>query len=534
MGLMANLKHNRMHPNLLRNRTSLRILAVASLLLALAIYGTGVSAQTDSATAGDTSSAASNNSQNAGATKRTQAKDLSRADLSQVRQVIVIKVEDEVDLGMVSYIERAVKEAEEAEQKGTPTAVVLHVNTFGGRVDAATKIRDAVLGAKISGSLAFIDKRAISAGALISLAAERLVWTSGATMGAATPVYGDGEKGSEKVVSYMRGEMRSTAESHGRNPLVAEAMVDESLGLDSVSGLKLEKGKLLTLTTEDARKVGYCDTTAGTLAEALRSAGLTDAKIQNAEESFGDKLVRFLTNGIMSSILIMIGLGGIFYTIKTGHFGSITIAAVIALALFFGGQYITEIAPTLAGLLFLLGIGLLVAEIFIPSFGILGIAGFGCVFVGLFMALAGDFNTLTPERISSTLSTLAVSIVGLMIIVAMLFKYAPTAPWFKKITNQMISGDMTEIVQSLSQYLGKPGTALTQLRPAGTVLIEGRKVDVVTTGEFLDRGAEVVVVNVMGNRVMVKGAASADSRHDEAKEPDSFGGRLPGNLEPRV
>ncbi|HET6511052.1 MAG TPA: hypothetical protein VFH43_02585, partial [Candidatus Kapabacteria bacterium] len=184
MGLMANLKHNRMHPNLLRNRTSLRILAVASLLLALAIYGTGVSAQTDSATAGDTSSAASNNSQNAGATKRTQAKDLSRADLSQVRQVIVIKVEDEVDLGMVSYIERAVKEAEEAEQKGTPTAVVLHVNTFGGRVDAATKIRDAVLGAKISGSVAFIDKRAISAGALISLAAERLVWTSGATMGA--------------------------------------------------------------------------------------------------------------------------------------------------------------------------------------------------------------------------------------------------------------------------------------------------------------------------------------------------------------
>jgi membrane-bound serine protease (ClpP class) len=503
-------------------------------LLSVAINGTGVSAQTDSAIAVDT--IVSNSTENAGAIKRTQAADdrSSAKDLSRVKQAFVIKVEDEVDLGMVSYIERAVKEAEEAEQKGTPTVIVLHVNTFGGRVDAATKIRDAVLGAKISGSVAFIDKRAISAGALISLSAERIVMASGATIGAATPVYGDGEKGSEKVVSYMRGEMRSTAESHGRNPLVAEAMVDEELGLDSISGITLEKGKLLTLTTEDAKKVGYCDSTAESLNEALAAIGVQGAKITNAEEQFGDKLVRFLTNGIMSSILIMIGLGGIFYTIKTGHFGSITVAAILALVLFFGGQYITDIAPTLAGLIFLVGIGMLVAEIFIPSFGLLGIAGFACVFLGLFMALAGDFDTLTPERVSATFSTLAVAIVGLFVIVGMLFKYAPTAPWFKKVTNQASSGDMTEIVESLRQFLGKPGTALTQLRPAGTVLIDGRKVDVVTTGEFLDRGADVVVVNVAGNRVMVKGAGSMSAQEHEKAAVDSFGGRLPGNLEPRV
>jgi membrane-bound serine protease (ClpP class) len=508
-----------------------RSIAILLLVLACAINGTGVSAQTDSAITGGTSPVSD---QQNGAIKRTQAKDLSRRDLSKVRQALVIKVEDEVDLGMVSYIERAVKEAEEAEQKGTPTAVVLHVNTFGGRVDAATKIRDAVLGAKISGSVAFIDKRAISAGALISLSAERIVMTSGATMGAATPVYGDGEKGSEKVVSYMRGEMRSTAESHGRNPLVAEAMVDESLGLDSISGLALEKGKLLTLTTEDAKRVGYVDTTAETLAAALQAVGLTNAKITNAEEGFGDKLVRFLTNGVMSSLLIMIGLGGIFYTIKTGHFGGITALAVLALALFFGGQYITEIAPTIAGFIFLLGIGMLVAEIFIPSFGLLGIGGFACVFIGLFLALAGDYDTLTPERVSATLSTLAVAIVGLFVIVGLLFKYAPTAPWFKKVTNQATAGDMTEIVESLRQYLGKPGTALTQLRPAGTVLIDGRKVDVVTSGEFLDRGAEVVVVNVSSNRVMVKGASAMVDTSIEKEAADSFGGRLPGNLEPRV
>lgn len=506
------------------------ISAAIYLLLALTISGTGVSAQTDSVRTSDTSVSTTtvSSEKNAGATKQTHQ------DLARVKQAFVITVEDEVDLGMVSYIERAIKEAEQTEQAGKPTAIVLHINTFGGRVDAATKIRDAVLGAKISASVAFIDKRAISAGALIALSAQQIIMSSGATIGAATPVYGDGEKGSEKVVSYMRGEMRSTAESHGRNPLVAEAMVDESLGLDSVAGLKLEKGKLLTLTTEDAKKVGYLDSTAESIAEALRAAGITGAQIVNADENFGDKLVRFLTNGVMSSILIMIGLGGIFYTIKTGHFGSITIAAVIALLLFFGGQYITEIAPTIAGLIFLVGIGLLIAEIFIPSFGVLGIAGFGCVFLGLFMALAGDFNTLTPERVSATFSTLAVAIVGLIVIVAMLFKYAPTAPWFKKITNQAASGDMTEIVATIRQLLGKEGTAITQLRPAGLAMIDGKKVDVVTTGEFIDRGAEVVVVDVSSNRVMVKGSASASNAANPPSHEDSFGGRLPNNLDPRV
>jgi membrane-bound serine protease (ClpP class) len=497
---------------------SFMMLAALPILLSMSV--TGVSAQTDSQRSAPPAGSDTTKIRagNPGATKRTHP------DLAKVTQALVIKVEDEVDLGMVSYIERAVKEAEQLEQSGKRTAIVLHINTFGGRVDAATKIRDAVLGAKVSGTVAFIDKRAISAGALIALSAQEIVMSSGATMGAATPVYGDGEKGSEKVVSYMRGEMRSTAESHGRNPLVAEAMVDETLGLDSVAGLALEKGKLLTLTTEDAKKVGYLDTTAESLSEALRAVGIPSAQIANADENFGDKLVRFLTNGLVSSLLIMIGLGGIFYTIKTGHFGSITIAAVIALLLFFGGQYITEIAPTIAGLIFLVGIGLLIAEIFIPSFGLLGVAGFGCVFLGLFMALAGDFNTLTPGRISETFSTLAVSIVGLIAI----------APWFKKITNQVASGDMTEIVASIRQLLGKEGTAITQLRPGGLAMIDGRKVDVVTTGEFLDRGAEVIVVDVSSNRVMVKGSPSTAAQTREPHEDDSFGGRLPGNLEARV
>ena len=168
-----------------------------------------------------------------------------------VSPVVVIDINDEVDLGMVSYVKRAVADAESKN-----ATIVLHVNTFGGRVDAAVQIRDPILNAKVPMTIAFIDKRAISAGALISLSAKKIIMSPGSSIGAVTPVDGTGTKASEKVVSYMRAEMRTTAERHGRDPLIAEAMVDESISVDSSHGITLDTGKLLTLTNVDAKKVG--------------------------------------------------------------------------------------------------------------------------------------------------------------------------------------------------------------------------------------------------------------------------------------
>lgn len=419
--------------------------------------------------------------------------------LSAQGQVVIVDIKNEVDLGMVSYVERAVREAES--QHAT---IALHVNTFGGRVDAAVKIRDAILGAKVPLTIAFIDKRAISAGALISLAAKKIVMSPGSTIGAVTPVDQSGTKASEKVVSYMRAEMRSTAEHHGREPRIAEAMVDESLALDSSLGIALDTGKLLTLTNSDAKKVGYLDAEANTMEEALQKLNVSTTTITRAEENFGDVLIRFLTLPLVSSILIMIGLGGIFYTIKTGHFGIITIVSVLSLVIFFGGQYITEVAPTLAAILFLVGIGLLIAEIFIPSFGLIGVAGILCIFGGLFLSLAGDLRFLTPDRLRDTLVSLAVSLGGFIVLAAIIFKYAPGWPMVKRLVNQTFSGDMTNVIKQQSLLLGKKGIALTALRPAGTAEIEGTKVDVITQGEFISSGTSVVIINVDGNRTVVK------------------------------
>jgi membrane-bound serine protease (ClpP class) len=441
-------------------------------------------------------------------------------------RVLVIEIKNEVDAGMASYVERAVEQAEKAH-----AVILLHVNTLGGRLDAAIKIRDAILNAKVPTTIAFIDKRAISAGSLISLAAKKIVMSSGSTMGAATPIYETGEKASEKVNSYMRGEMKSTAEANHRDPRFAVAMVDETNGLDSSTGIMLPPGKLLTLTTVDAIKIKYADTTAETIDAAIASVGIQTTDIINTEESFGDKLIRFLTSGIVSSLLIMIGMAGAFYTIKTGHFGAITMAAIAAFALFFGGQYITNVAPFIAIVLFLAGITLLLIEVSpVPTFGLAGVLGIIGVVAGLFLALAGDLKTLTPERTTQTFVTLAIALSGVIVLGYVIVKYGPKATWLQKFRNMATTADTTFYASAQALLIGKRGITQTMLRPAGIVLVDDRKIDAVTNGEFISPGTAVSVIQMTGNRVIVQALDEETvTQHDEhtPEHGDTFGGRLP-------
>ena len=446
-----------------------------------------------------------------------------------LQRVQVIEIADEVDLGMASYVEREVAHAEKDH-----AVILLHVNTLGGRLDAAIRIRDAILNAKVPMTVAFIDKRAISAGSLISLAAQKIVMSSGSTIGAATPIYETGEKASEKVNSYMRAEMRSTAEKNHRDPKIAEAMVDESVGLDSSFGIPLPSGKLLTLTTDDARKVHYADTTAETIDGALAAVGIQATDVAKSEEGFGDKLIRFLTNGLVSSLLIMIGMAGAFYTIKTGHFGAITIAAIAAFVLFFAGQYITSVAPFIAIILFLAGIVLLLIEVSpVPTFGFAGVLGLIGVVAGLFLALAGNLQTLTPERMSQTFVTLAIALVGVIVLGFLIVKYGPKAEWLQKFRNMATTADTAFYANEQALLIGKHGITQTMLRPAGIVLLEDRKIDAVTNGEFIAPGTAVSVTQMRGSRAVVQAVKEeVVTQHDEhtPEHGDTFGGRLPRNI----
>ena len=237
--------------------------------------------------------------------------------LGQQPVVYVVPVEDVIDLGLAPFIQRVL---DEASQEGA-ASVVLKVNTFGGRVDAAVLIRDALLESKVP-TVAFINKRAISAGALISLAAETIAMTDGSTIGAATPVQlglpgSPAQPVAEKTVSYMRKEFRATAEKRNRPGLVAEAMVDADVKIEGV----IDKGKLLTLTTEEALNLKVADFRANSLASVLQSLNLGDAEVRHASETWAESLVRFLTNPVVSSLLMTLGILGIIVEIRMPGFG---------------------------------------------------------------------------------------------------------------------------------------------------------------------------------------------------------------------
>ena len=415
------------------------------------------------------------------------------------KKVYLARIDSEIDLGMAPFIKRVISEAE----KNNAQAIIFHINTFGGRVDAATQIKDAILNSKVK-TIAFIDKRAISAGALIALSCEKIYMVPGASIGASTVVDQSGEKQSEKYQSFMRSEMRSTAERNGRRADIAEGMVDERI---VVSDLEDDSTKLITLTSEEALKVGIADKIVNSIEDAEKEAGFAGAEIVEVKGNFAEDLVRFVNHPIVTSILIMIGLVGLFTEIKTGGWGWPGSLAVIALLLFFGSNYILDLASAFEIVIFIIGVVLLLLEIFvIPGFGIVGVVGILLMISGLFLGLVGDFSITDPNDISNAIIQLASSFLMTAVFIYILSRFLPkTKMWNNLILQSKISSTSGYTSSlDLTSLIGAEGIALTDLRPAGTAVINGKRVDVVTDGEYIKNGTSLVVNFIQGSRVVVE------------------------------
>jgi membrane-bound serine protease (ClpP class) len=413
--------------------------------------------------------------------------------------VEVIRIEGMVDLGLASFVHRVVTEA----AKANKSAVVLEINTHGGRVDAAVLIRDALLEAKQLRTVAFVNKRAISAGALIALACDSIVMVDGSTIGAATPVtFGESDKpASEKTVSYLRKEFRATAEARGHPALLAEAMVDADVEVPDV----IAKGKLLTLTDREALTHGVAKARAKTFAEAMTAAGLPGAIRHDAAETWAESLVRFLTHPLISSLLMAAAMLGILIEIRTPGFGVPGLVGLIALALFFWGHWIVQLAGWEELLLIGTGIVLIIAEIFvIPGFGIAGVLGIAALAAGLGLSLIG--GGATAAAIVTALGQVAIALVIAVAGALAALRFLTLLPHGHRLvlaTEMSTSGGYGSAPESDTSWRGKHGTAASPLRPAGIADIEGQRVDVVSDGEFVERGAPIVVVRVDGNRIVV-------------------------------
>ena len=427
--------------------------------------------------------------------------------------VFVVEIKGEVDAGMGPYVERSIAAASsELALDGREGVLLLHVNTFGGRVDIATEIRDAVLGFP-GESIAWVDRRAISAGALISIAADRIYMAPGSSIGAATPVTQTGEPAGSKVVSYMRGEMRGTAEENGRNPLIAEAMVDESVVLDSFA--EIASSRPLTLSANDAIEVGYADGLASTLDAVLESAGYSEYTLRRFEPNAAESLTGFLSSPIVNSILIMLGMGGLFYAVKTGHFGTGLVVGLASLGLFFGSQYVADLASLVEMVIFVAGVILLIVEIFvIPGFGIAGISGLLLMVTGLFLALIGSFELVTLDNLTDPLYTLAGAFVGFFVLAWAMYRYLPHSSRFRRFSlmGESISGRASTAIdeETAMAIIGREASVTSTLRPAGVISIDGRDFDVVSEEGLIRSGETVVVTRVEGRRIVVARPDSTD------------------------
>ena len=416
----------------------------------------------------------------------------------QSKKVYYGDIEGDIDLGLAPYVKRIVDEANAAGAE----AIIFRINTFGGRVDAATQIKDAILSSNVH-TIAFIDKRAISAGSLIALSCKEIVMVPGASMGATTVVDQTGTKQSEKAQSYMRAEMRATAEANGRRPDIAEAMVDERV---VIPGL-VDSTQLLTLTSEEAINYEMADTILTSINEILAAHNLVDADIVKIDVNWGEDVVRFLSNPVISSILMMIILIGFFTEIKTPGWGLPGTAAVIALILFFGSGLILELVSFLEIIIFIVGVVLLLLEIFVvPGFGLFGILGITAIVASLFMGLLADFQIVTWDMISVALIQLAAAFVVTFIAGYFLSKVLPKTDFFNRLIlkdNIVIrSGYATE--PETYELVGKEGEALTDLRPSGTAIFDDNRIDVITEGSYLTKGTKVVVIKESGSKVVVR------------------------------
>ncbi len=405
-----------------------------------------------------------------------------------------------VDTGLARYLDRAASEAEAADA----AALVIEMDTYGGLLDAGDAIRSRLLAATVP-VVVVVDRNAASAGALIAYAADRIVMVPGSNMGAATAVDATGEAAPEKIQSYTRGLMRATAEATGRDPRIAEAMVDPRIAIDGVT----EAGSLLTLSATEAERLGVADAVLPSADAAIEALGLTSRDAVDHHASGAERLLRVLGMPAVASLLMLMMMGGLYAEMKAPGLGLPGAIALVGAALFFAPHYLLGLVESWEIVLFVAGVGLLAVELFvIPGFGVAGIAGIVLMVGALFLGLVPNdgFGLPAAAEVSRALATLASSLVLLVLLAISLARLLPNSSRFNRLvlTPALSAADGYTAADTDETLLGAFGTALTTLRPAGTALVDDRRVDVVSDGPMIPAGTPVEVVSARGSRVVVR------------------------------
>ncbi len=455
------------------------------------------------------------------------------------RPVVIIPIRGNVEPAMAAFISRAVRDATSAYED---PLLVFEMDTFGGRVDAAFQIVDTLLFAtREAQTVSFVKTKAISAGALIALASQKLVMRPNTTIGDAAPI-SVGQEGpemlGEKFQSPLRAKFRTLARRNGYPETLAESMVtsgmkvmevtfpDTVMYLDSVDLADLSaarrkqiistktvvpQGELLTMDAAEAERLGFASLVVPDIDSMLTAMSVGPHQVIQIDESWSENFVKFI--GTIAPILMMIGFGALYSELRSPGFGVFGIVGIVCLSLVFGGQYLVGLADYTELVLIAIGVVLLGFEIFvIPGFGIAGIFGIAFIMAGTVLSFQ-DFVIPRPQMpwqrdlfISNILMVLG-SLFGSMVLALLFFKYI--VPQMSRV----VSGPYLQHTMAqckidpeipLKVFVGDEGVVTKPLRPSGSVRIGDDVYDVITDGEYLDSGTQVRVIEARSNRIVVE------------------------------
>lgn len=418
-------------------------------------------------------------------------------------KVMVMEIKSEIDPRMLRYVKLALEHADETKAD----YVIIEMDTYGGILTDAKEIVDLIMDFK-KPIWVYINSDAASAGALISIACDSIYMSPGASIGAATVVEGaGGQAAPDKYQSYMRSIMRSTAEENGRDPRIAEGMVDDRIVIDSMK----QAGKVITLTTTEAIQHGYCEAKVGSIEEILQRNKVVGYEIDNFKLGAVERIISFFLNPFISGLLILLIIGGIYFELQTPGVGFPLFAAITALVLYLVPYYLNGLAEYWEILALFTGILLIMLEVFvIPGFGVAGILGIGLTLSSMVLIMLNNdfFNfDFVPlgDIVMAMVATLGGISSGALLLVFGGARLLDTKA-FRRIalmdTQTKEEGYTSNF--NVDPMIAKTGIAFTVLRPSGKVLIGDTVYDAFTRGEYIEEGDAIEVIAIESSTLRVK------------------------------
>jgi membrane-bound serine protease (ClpP class) len=422
---------------------------------------------------------------------------------SEKKKIYVFKIDDNIDPRMNRKVKLALEEA----NKLDASMVIIEMDTYGGAVNDADDIRTMIMESKIPVHV-WINKDAASAGALISIACDSIYMAPGASIGAATVVMGGGgEAAPDKYQSYMRSMMRSTAEAKGRNPKIAEAMVDEEIEIEGISA----KGSVITFSVSEAVENGFCEGEVDSIKEVIGKQGITEYEIIEQSTSTVETVISVFLNPAVSGFLILIIFAGIYFELQTPGVGFPLAASITAIILYFIPYYLSGLAENWEIAVFVVGCILLLVEVFvIPGFGVFGILGILGILTGLTLGMipndSFDFSFVPAGDLFVALLTVILAAISALVLIFFLAPKVNKWGAFSTIalatTQQRTAGYTSSTYEN--SLLGKEGITNTRLMPSGKVIIDDEVYDAYSRGEFIDQGEKIKVISTEGTSLKVK------------------------------